>query len=323
MDQYNKDTSYIAVVDILKALACVMIFLYHCNTILPGEWKFITIFGQDLGNNLFFMISGFALAPSIDKTKPKGFPLWYLKRMIRILPITFIAYIAAYIAGFYSFADYGQLFAVFIYPTLYWFITAIMVFYILLFFLTKLTSVRVQAAVLILLAAGYIALTGRQERLYAIGFLSMLAGYMTRRATGQGAGAVSRKQKMICAVMAVISLFLFIAGEYMKDGFAAAFMILISSQVFGITALCLGYWANERLGSVMKEGKGLRSVIKYTGDMALPLYLVQCFCSGYTGFLIGQHIDFPLSFLVNFIVVWGLGTILCLISALIMIFAIF
>ncbi len=44
----------LVIVDIIKAVSCIMIFLYHCNTILPGEWKFLTLFGQDLGNNLFF-----------------------------------------------------------------------------------------------------------------------------------------------------------------------------------------------------------------------------------------------------------------------------
>ena len=323
MEQNKKDTSYISAVDILKALACIMIFLYHCNTILPGEWKFITVFGQDLGNNLFFMISGFALAPSIDKTKPKGFPGWYLKRMLRILPITSIAYIAAYLKGFYSFADDNQLFAVFIYPTLYWFITAIMVFYIILFFMAKITPVRGQLVICALLAAGYTALAGRQERLYVIGLLSMLVGYMTRRTLDQGMCPVKRKQMTACAVILVSSLLLFTAGEYMKNGTAAAFIILISSQAFGISALCPGYVANERLVAVMNERKKLRTVIKYIGDMALPLYLVQCFCSGYIGFFIGQHINFPLSFLVNLIVVWGLGTVLYLISAFNMKFAVF
>ena len=92
------------IVDISKALACIFIFLYHCNTILPGEWKFMTLFGEDMGNCLFFMVSGFALFPSIQRSSPKDFPGWYKRRLLRILPLLVFAYAAAYLFGFFGFA---------------------------------------------------------------------------------------------------------------------------------------------------------------------------------------------------------------------------
>ena len=309
-----KESAYRAIVDIVKAAACIMIFLYHCNTILPGEWKFITIFGQDLGNNLFFMVSGFALASSIDRTGWRGFPAWYLKRLVRILPITIIAYIAAYIMGYYSFADRAQLFAVFIYPTLYWFITCILLFYIVLFAIAKITKAKVQLFICMVLAVLYILLAGRQERLYVIGLLSMLAGYITKNALDRMTENSGKKYLKYFMAELIISLPVFIVGEYTENKYLAAVLILLSSQAGGTAMLSSGYICNEKLTGILSSRLRLRKTLKYIGDMALPLYLVQCFCSGYIGFWIGQHIDFPVSFLVNLIVVWVIGTLLYLCS---------
>lgn len=306
---------HIAAVDIVKALSCIMIFLYHCNTILPGEWKFLTLFGQDLGNNLFFMVSGFALAPSIDSTPPGRFHIWYLKRLVRILPITFIAYALTFMRGYFSFRDPAQLFAVFIYPTLYWFITSILVFYIFLYLLGRYTGVRIRTAICLTLFIAYILLGERQERLYAAGFFSMLAGHMLRERIMEGfSGEMSAKLKKPAFAALLCSFVLYMTGELTDIAYISKGMIFAGAAGIGLSALLSGYLINDTLVALLGKKPFLRSFISYLGGMALPLYLVQCFCSGYIGFWIGLHIDFPLSFLVNFIVVWTAGTALYLIE---------
>ncbi len=313
-------------VDVIKAVSCIMIFLYHCNTILPGEWKFLTLFGQDLGNNLFFMVSGFALAPSIDHTPLNRFHCWYAKRLIRILPITMIAYILTYLRGYFSFRDPAQLFAVFIYPTLYWFITAILIFYIILFMSAKLLGSKTAAAVwtwrviLFMLFVLYLMLGDRQERLYVIGFFAMAAGYILREkisgfsAAGdrgdRGDRGDSKKDRIKMLVILIVCFAAFMVGELTDRAYVSKTLIFAGAIGTGISALMLGYYIEDGLASFFAEKKLLHSFICYVGGMALPLYLVQCFCSGYIGFWIGLHIDFPLSFLVNFIVVWTAGSLL-------------
>ena len=303
----NSTKIYIAIVDILKACACIMIFLTHCNTILPGEWKFLTVFGQDLGNNLFFMVSGFSLAPSIIKTEWRGAPAWYMKRLIRILPITLIVYIIMFFMGYYSFEDPSQVFVVFVYPTLYWFIEAILVFYIVLFILAKLTDVRAQAVICIALAVIYILLTGRHERFYFIGLFSMIMGYMVRTVLDNKKDVRFKRYIPIGIVVAVTA---FLMAERFDGTYAATAVILLSAEAVGVLSLSTGYLVNDSISAALSDRTMLNGIIKYIGNMALPLYLVQSFCSGYIGFWIGLHIDFPLSFLVNFIVSWGLGTVL-------------
>ena len=294
-----------------------MIFLYHCNTILPGEWKFITIFGQDLGNNLFFMVSGFTLASSIERTGRKEFGIWYLRRLKRILPMTAAAYILTWVRGYYSLLNPSQLFAVFIYPTLYWFITAILIFYVLLFAVGKLLDTRVQIVLLILMAGAYTALTGRQERLYIIGFYSMLTGYVVWSALEKKTELIRIKNRipMLCFSL-ILSLAVFVIAKSMEESKLSGAMILAGMTGVGVCSLAAGYISNEALSEWFGRRKRLLDFIRYLGGMALPLYLVQCFCSGYIGFYIGLHVNFPLSFFVNFAVVWSIGSVLYFLNSL-------
>ncbi|MCR5627982.1 MAG: acyltransferase [Lachnospiraceae bacterium] len=302
-------------IDFIKALACILIFLYHCNTILPGEWKFLTFFGQDMGNNLFFMVSGFALMPGIVKTPRQKAFFWYLKRLKRILPMTLIAYIASYLTGYYSFKDPAQLFAVFIYPTLYWFITAILVFYVLLFILTKLISAKIRIFICLALAVLYILRIENADRLYVIGFLAMLTGYMVREALEKNTARFSGAEGFALLVAVLI----YAAGKVFElsyvDHILSGILILVGVISVGSLALFIGFHLQEKTGKEI--GTGLHKAIKYIGDMALPLYLVQCFHSGAIGFYLSRNVKFPLSFLINFVIVWSVGSLLLLIDALI------
>ena len=271
--------------------------------------------GQGIGNNFFFMVSGFVLVPSIERAAWRDFPKWYLKRLMRILPITAIAYAAAYLMGYYSFSDRAQLVAVFIYPTLYWFITCILIFYIFLFIIAKTTGFKFQGALCMLLAVLYVALNGRQERLYVLGLLSMTAGYMLRVALDASKQTVYLKTaSSVLAIAAVVFILTDIAELRHGTDYLISTLLCVSSQAVCLSALAIGYMTNDKLEAVLSERRLLKGAIRYIGDMALPIYIVQCFCSGYIGFWIGLHIDFPLSFPVNFIVVWSLGTVLLFIS---------
>ena len=303
------------VVDIVKAVSCIMIFLYHCNTILPGEWKFLTLFGQDLGNNMFFMVSGFSLAPSINAAPVKRFHFWYLKRLVRILPVTALAYLLTYAAGYYSFRDPIQLFSVFVYPTLYWFVTAILLFYIILFFIGKYAKRNARLFILLILAALYMAFCFRQERLYIAGLFSMISGYVLREFLSESSAKTNSPfLRPILFFICAFCLVSFIAGELMEPSCFSRAVIFTAAMATGWASLILGYCLNDNLSDFFEKKKKLHSFIRYVGNMALPLYLVQCFCSGYIGFWIGLHIDFPLSFPVNFLTVWTAGSLLYLIE---------
>ncbi|XME01904.1 acyltransferase family protein [Lachnospiraceae bacterium C1.1] len=312
----TNEKKFIPIVDIVKAAACIMIFLYHCNTILPAGWKFLTVLGQDMGNNLFFMVSGFALAPSIRKTPGNEFLSWYKRRLIRILPITFLAYFGAFLMGFYSLTSLSQLVTVFIYPTLYWFVSAILIYYILLFIIGKITKGREQ-----ILIAGFIFIlfaifSERQEKLYLIGLLAMLSGFILREKIDEIDFNAKEIPKFFSSRFLIfgISLMAFIIGKPGNIRYFSSILTDIGVIGVGSSLLMIGYGKNKTLSEFFTENKAASAVIKYIGGMALPIYLVQCFCSGYIGYMISLLIPFPRSFLVNFVVIWGIGTVLYYIS---------
>ena len=316
MDLTKGKTEYIAVVDVVKAAACIVIFLAHCNTILPGDWDWLIAFGQDFGNNMFFMVSGFALAPSVDSTPVNRVHIWYLKRLARILPITFIAYAVMFFMGYYSFSDPAQLFVVFIYPTLYWFVSAILIFYLILFFMAKLAGKRGWMVINIALAVLYILSGARQERLYLMGLISMTAGYMLREYIGSGyekdRERTAEGRKLTAELVAACVLY--IAGEVTDIRYLSAFLTFGGALWAGSIIMLQGYIHNEALTAFFEGREHMLSLIKFIGGMALPLYIVQCLCAGYIGYTIGQKVAFPLSFLVNLIIVWSAGTVLYLIG---------
>lgn len=289
--------------DLLRALACLFIFHYHCNTFLPGEWKFLTLFGQDLGNDLFFMISGFTLYGSIQGTDFGGFPSWAVKRLKRILPMLFVAYAAAALTGYYSFRDPRQLFTVLVYPTLYWFVSAIIVFYLLLFFLVKAVPFSARIGISLILFAGYCLLGDRAERLYVIGFLSMLLGFMIREWAERREGS---GRNGLWFLLLLLGLAVYGAGKWAGRLPVTALGVLWT----GISALLLGLGMNAQLREYFEKHVRLYAVVRWIGLMALPVYLVQCFRAGEIGFWIGQNIDFPWSYPVNLILVWTAASLL-------------
>ncbi len=306
----QKRNSEIFIIDIIRCLACLMIFFYHCNTILPGEYRWLTFFGEDMGNQLFFMISGFALFPSVREAGFKDLPGWYFKRLIRILPMLSFFYLLSFLTGFYSFRDPAQVFTVFIYPTLYWFVTAILVFYLLLFLFLKINSRMIKGLIMAGIFALWCLRADRMEAYYLAGALSMLTGTLLRK------GLERINEKKAAGILWTMAPVVFSAAyvfvkRYKFMGIRTDAPVLVAAGVLviltGIAALTAGYLKNESLSVFFKGKEILLKIIKKTGRLALPVYMVQCFNAGIIGYSIGNRIVFPLSFFVNLIVIWGLA----------------
>ena len=308
----NKEQKSLYIVDIIRCTACLMIFLYHCNTILPGEFRFLTFFGEDMGNDLFFLISGFALLPSIERAELKDFPRWYLRRLIRILPTLAFFYLLSFLTGFYALKDPAQLFTVFIYPTLYWFVTGILVFYILVFLIMKLCPGAARLLLPVILLILWWILWDKMETYYLSGLLSMLTGALLRESLEKGS-FLSRKTPLYPAAF-FISFILYMAVKGLKFTGAAASMgilrpVSLSAGILAIASGCFaliwGYEENAALSLFFESRTPLIKIIRKTGLLALSVYMVQCFNAGLIGFKIGEKIPFPLSFAVNLVVIWG------------------
>ena len=287
--------------DVLRTIACIFIFLYHCNTILPGEWKFITWFGEDIGNGLFFALSGFGLFPSIVKTPVSGFGSWYLKRVKKILPIVIAAYVLSYLTGYFRVGSLSQALVLFVYPSLYWFVSAILISYVPLFFLGKLCRAAATWFIVPICLIFPFFMPDLVASRFTAGLGYMLCGFCIRK-------MLEEKDKAGSAAFARAEL---LAGSLMLIAYACMksrdmMTPCRIASVFICPILLISVCCAEKEGILrFKEGKGLEFV-SAIGKMALTLYIVQCFNGGMIGFYILQHVKFPLSFPVNLVVVWGL-----------------
>lgn len=90
--------------DSFKFFAMVGVFLVHCGGAVPECIQFIARNGNR-GVELFFIITGFLACinpPKIDTIN--DFLQWIVKKYIRIMPLTIIAYIISYLFNYSNFA---------------------------------------------------------------------------------------------------------------------------------------------------------------------------------------------------------------------------
>jgi peptidoglycan/LPS O-acetylase OafA/YrhL len=133
-------------------MATALITLSHLDAFVPDP-RIAT--GGAIGNSLFFFLSGYGLAMSLNASDPSAGPpslLDYMrKRLLRLYPAVVIvacAMLATQRIAITSLADFA---AVFFWPTPFWFISAVVVFYAPVFFLARLRPAQIGIAMALLL----------------------------------------------------------------------------------------------------------------------------------------------------------------------------
>ncbi|MCR5736893.1 MAG: acyltransferase family protein [Eubacterium sp.] len=109
----------------LRAIAAVFITNSHYADIWPASWM---AFGGQIGNCIFFFVSGFCLFNIKD-----NFLKWYGKRIIRIYPALWITSTVSFIWGNFRVGNFTALIHCYLYPTWYHFIGSIMALYIVFY----------------------------------------------------------------------------------------------------------------------------------------------------------------------------------------------
>ncbi|MEB3296467.1 MAG: acyltransferase [Cyanobacteriota bacterium] len=131
--------------DLIKALGIVLVINSHLDDVYKSP---LLATGGALGNSLFFLASGVGLGYGWAHHGPQQLGTWYQRRILRIYPSLTILNIIFLLATFSSFAKQSpqEIFSFLIYPTPYFFIAAIMLFYIPGYFLLRAQSTRVLVA---------------------------------------------------------------------------------------------------------------------------------------------------------------------------------
>lgn len=112
-------------ITILKVLATIFITWFHFKSFAPMPIDKLFI-GGILGNSLFFFCSGYL--SSIKSEKYKG--EWLINKWTRIMPSIWIGTILLLLIKDIKIYN-------FIYPTSFWFINALLIFYIIFYILNK------------------------------------------------------------------------------------------------------------------------------------------------------------------------------------------
>lgn len=133
-------------------IATALITLSHLDAFVPDK-RIAT--GGAIGNSLFFFLSGFGLAMSLNATGKDASPptlLDYLeKRVLRLYPAVLIVACAMLAIGMIRITGIADLAKIFVWPTPFWFISAVMAFYVPIFYLARLKPAGIATAMALLL----------------------------------------------------------------------------------------------------------------------------------------------------------------------------
>lgn len=137
---------------LMLCVATVLITLSHLDAFVPDP-RIAT--GGAIGNSLFFFLSGFGLAKSLNAAAPGASPpslsTFLRKRVVRLYPAVLIVACAMLAAGMLHIGGAIDAAAIFVWPTPFWFISAVMVFYVPVFYLARLRPAAIGTAMALLL----------------------------------------------------------------------------------------------------------------------------------------------------------------------------
>lgn len=289
----------LASIDLFKALACLLIINFHSVYIYPESIKILS-FGGDLGNNMFFLISGFSLLPSIKKTELSDAGRWIKKRYLRILPICTFFNIFTYFLSYRG--HYGEsLFGSFVFPTFYWFTGALFFFYPLLFILEKAKKRQLILIIAGILIGLHVIFDSLFAERYFMGFLALLSGFELRNYLDNNLDNKKNNKKSCPFYLASIALLVLFAVckklyKYHSELASLHLLIGILTIAFGICFFLSLYTHESQIKEMIIKRRILRFLVTFFSDLTLACYLSQQMVNR---FLINhyQKFIFPVSFL--------------------------
>jgi hypothetical protein len=270
-------------VTFLRAMAACFITNAHYTGIYPTD---LIANGGLIGDVLFFAVSGFCLYNVKFDLSVRGFAAWYGKRIWRIYPPVIIMTAVFMLLGAYQLnAEQGVTWW-YIYPTNYHFVASIIVLYIPLFFIVKISVLKNRLGLIIISIAiawfivfccaydhSYYHIDKVREPMIRFLFMeSMLLGAWFR----QNDSVLRNKFSWIYPIGAVIVFFAYFASKllFVHKANLSSFQFL--NQIVIFLFLYLFFRTFCGLDSVLeKMPTFVKKVVGLLSDMTLEIYLVQ------------------------------------------------
>jgi peptidoglycan/LPS O-acetylase OafA/YrhL len=269
-------------IDLLRTVAIALIVNSHMDGFYPVP---ALATGGAIGNALFFALSGFGLASGAPGTTP-GFASWYRRRVCRIYPALVLAVVLFIVLPGRAWAVWGlrEWVEQLIWPTEYWFIGALMLFYALLYPLLRIARPWAYLVALVALVVPYLAwyqtaLDLSRYTIEGVGYFKwihylqvMLFGaFLSGRKDLLAAGAGWRDGALLAVV---------IAGYYgllllVQSGRAGALQGVTHLLVYPMILLALRLACSPPVAHTVLALRGIRAAVTFVAVVTLELYLVQ------------------------------------------------
>lgn len=284
-------------IDLLRFIAAVLITNSHYNNIWPIG---ALATGGSLGNTLFFAISGFCLSD----TKKTDFLTWIKKRFLRIYPPVVIVTLIEFVILDNKIKSLTDFILYFVYPTQFWFVSAIILFYILFYFITRYADKHINVIITIMLFVYLFVYTtvldidhwsieGTSCFKWIYYFIIMLLGYKLKIYKD----SIPKRFAKIQLLVLVILYFGFkLLLDLYPDLLHIQFCSHIISGWFMVAAFSVGFMYEKRI----KELARLKyyKIISFVSSLTFEIYLVQTFVIRRF-----EMLAFPINFMVVTIVI--------------------
>lgn len=303
-------------VNLLKAFAAILIINSHYDTIYPIS---ALATGGAIGNALFFAISGFCLYPITIKFKK-----WFFNKIIKIyIPTLLMSTIAlfTYLKDEYSI---GSMLFIIIWPTIFWFVGAIILFYALYYILRNVRTNRnfifIGMGLMLIYFIYYIFLLDTSSWVIESKGLNSISGYfkliyyfaamMMGKWFRINCNNIHKNKLfgttgMILSFMSIYAFKFFIANntQYMYLQFLNQFSVILfvyfTFSLFAELEKNIKFYRNTRI----------YKTISFVSDLTLYLYLVQFFVISSV-----EKYMFPFNFIFATILIFLLAILLHYIS---------
>ena len=300
----------------LRFIAIVLITNSHLDSLYP-----IPALGTGgaIGNALFFMLSGYGIFLS-ENNRNRTFLPWYKRRIVRIYPTVtlatlFLIIIPQSVWYQWNVLDYIRML---VWPTPYWFISALMLFYVIFFFILKIKNYKYFLAGIFVLIIPYLFfyITMVDLSHYSIEGDSYFKWLFYLQAMFFG-GYMAGRSRFIktsfikdgLALVLVIGLYYGIL-ILMNRGCCWQFQAVTHLLMFPILFLFLKVSESDVITSLMST-KYIGAAISLLAGLTLEIYLLQYAVYSHS---IIQSVLFPLNIFIFWIVVIILSFLLNRIS---------
>jgi len=264
-------------IDIVKIIACLLIVNFHTLYIYPESLQFLS-FGGDLGNNTFFLVSGFLLYDKTRKTPWNTAHKWLIKRYVRILPIVLLLEMLTVLVLKTNIGCFGEFIRVFIFPSQYWFTGALLLFYPLFFVVVRTLDFRGWLAIAAVLLIFHAVFDSLYAERYIMGFLALLAGAEFRETTGGKLDSKLSPGKAWLLLIGTLLAYAVLKFVYAKRELMPLHILIgILTIGFALFLLISISKYEARISAHLNKHKRLGQIVRHLSQMTLFFYIGQQF----------------------------------------------